>query len=1110
MAVINTNIKSLIAQDALSINNRNLSTAMQRLSTGSRINSASDDAAGLAISTRMDSQVRGLSMAIKNANDAISVTQTAEGAMDEVTNILQRMRELSVQSANDTNSAEDRKFLNLEVQQLSQEIDRIANTTQFNGINVLDGSFKNKVFQIGANGGQTLGLNIGSMNSKVLGVASGTTDGSDTSPVTATAVGGAAAKGTAPTKTVVNMQFLATGQATYGFTLKDSITNLSTSINGQTVDMSNELSKQSFLNNINEALQDQRTDTAVVGTSKPVAGDLVDLTDPANFSKVKFSISIDGSEAKSIDLTQRLTSNHSASAASINQTDIIDAASAELVLAFDDNLTITSASGALKVTDAHGRRIEISQGGGSGYLFGTDTNNEGSLLARASQDNPLSAAWDGNNLVVTNNLGGKIALSAFSASASAQVVFNAVDDSQIDTGNVHEPIVLGAASADNVLATSPTASFVGKVEESVLAIRFSDTTGSGGSANYNFKLTNGDGDVYANFTTSALNVYKTQSAQTVIDDVKNKISAGIATLASSNDKSFDKNEFDVTFNGDTLVIKNTAGRALALENFSSTAGYVTVTPMNELSASQVLSSQNAHTSETRIKVNTGAFGQQFTTTANFQVTIDGIRNGTGGTVDLAASLTSADTASGVTLASAMQTALQKATVVPILTAAGTASGLYQDVSNITVKWDSDTGELVIRDTKGRSVGFGYGSANPFAGTGQILLQDFTTGLANKGIQIKSESPAAKGDVYDSTKVDMTFNVDNNQFNFSLNGQSLTTAGSYVTWNADESFSNSTLKTNLDSLMATLNGNHPGNAFEYAVSGRTITFYQREGGKINISDFKTPEAYKNVTATLVPGSGQGTAQTLNFNLHTVGTSATANGTLGIATEATLNLEGDDLYSMVISDGLKSYSLSNTAVDVSNAHSTDNFVRSLEKTLAGSGISVTMDTDGNVNFKRDDGGQVILQSFTSASGKTGTWTPKAGQGDALKLDGTGAVAGAEVTSSGGTTVASGGNSVSQISIATQEGATKALNVIDKAISYVNLERSKLGAVENRLTHTIDNLSNIVTNTSASRSRIKDTDYAATTAELARTQIIQQAATAMLAQANQAPQSVLSLLK
>ena len=92
MSVINTNVKSLISQNALTINNRNLSTSMQRLSTGTRINSASDDAAGLAISTRMDSQVRGLNMAVKNANDAISVTQTAEGAMDEVTNILQRMR----------------------------------------------------------------------------------------------------------------------------------------------------------------------------------------------------------------------------------------------------------------------------------------------------------------------------------------------------------------------------------------------------------------------------------------------------------------------------------------------------------------------------------------------------------------------------------------------------------------------------------------------------------------------------------------------------------------------------------------------------------------------------------------------------------------------------------------------------------------------------------------------------------------------------------------------------------------------------------------------------------------------------------------------------------
>ena len=171
MAVINTNIKSLITQDALNINNRHLSTAMERLSTGNRINSASDDAAGLAISTRMESQIKGLNMAVKNAHDGISVISTAEGAMEEITSMLQRMRELSIQSANDTNSEKDRKYLQDEVDQLIREIDRVSETTQFNSMNILDGSWDCKVFQIGANKGQIMNVSIGSMSTKVLGVA---------------------------------------------------------------------------------------------------------------------------------------------------------------------------------------------------------------------------------------------------------------------------------------------------------------------------------------------------------------------------------------------------------------------------------------------------------------------------------------------------------------------------------------------------------------------------------------------------------------------------------------------------------------------------------------------------------------------------------------------------------------------------------------------------------------------------------------------------------------------------------------------------------------------------------------------------------------------------
>ena len=139
-SVINTNLKSLIAQDSSNINNRKLSTAMERLSTGNKINSAKDDAAGLAISTRMDSQIRGLNMAVKNAYDTVSLTETAEGAMEEVTNMLQRMRELAVQSSNGTMTQEDRDYMDKEYQALDKEIDRIEKNTQWNSTTILAGN----------------------------------------------------------------------------------------------------------------------------------------------------------------------------------------------------------------------------------------------------------------------------------------------------------------------------------------------------------------------------------------------------------------------------------------------------------------------------------------------------------------------------------------------------------------------------------------------------------------------------------------------------------------------------------------------------------------------------------------------------------------------------------------------------------------------------------------------------------------------------------------------------------------------------------------------------------------------------------------------------------
>jgi flagellin len=174
--VINTNTMSLNAQRNLSTSASMLSQSLQRLSSGLRINSAKDDAAGLAISERFTTQIRGLTQASRNANDGISLAQTAEGALGELTSNLQRIRELAVQSANATNSASDRSALDQEVQQRLSEIDRIAATTSFNGQKVLDGSFGTAVFQVGANVGETISVNLtqGVKASQMGQIASGT------------------------------------------------------------------------------------------------------------------------------------------------------------------------------------------------------------------------------------------------------------------------------------------------------------------------------------------------------------------------------------------------------------------------------------------------------------------------------------------------------------------------------------------------------------------------------------------------------------------------------------------------------------------------------------------------------------------------------------------------------------------------------------------------------------------------------------------------------------------------------------------------------------------------------------------------------------------------
>ena len=171
--VVNTNVGSLNAQRSLAASGAELKTAMERLSSGKKINSAADDAAGFAIAERMTAQIRGLNMATKNANDGLSMLAVIENATNDVTDMLHRMRELAVQAVNATNGQVDREFLQEEVSQLLQEIDRVATQTKYNGQTVLDGSLQNKSIQVGTEAGQTVSFSVAGTDTTSLGLSGG-------------------------------------------------------------------------------------------------------------------------------------------------------------------------------------------------------------------------------------------------------------------------------------------------------------------------------------------------------------------------------------------------------------------------------------------------------------------------------------------------------------------------------------------------------------------------------------------------------------------------------------------------------------------------------------------------------------------------------------------------------------------------------------------------------------------------------------------------------------------------------------------------------------------------------------------------------------------------
>jgi len=473
-------------------------------------------------------------------------------------------------------------------------------------------------------------------------------------------------------------------------------------------------------------------------------------------------------------------------------------------------------------------------------------------------------------------------------------------------------------------------------------------------------------------------------------------------------------------------------------------------------------------------------------------------------------MTTATLASGTAFAAALQTKLQSTISAMTVNLNGTDVGLYGAAGSakITVAYLSDTDEISIRDSDGRAFSFGITSGGNYANSGLVLDVDTVSATANNNYVQKTASTVIQGDVKVITQATMAFNQDQALgVKFSLDGVALNAASTDFIFGVT-TFAGSTLETRLDALMVSLNGGEYGEPYSYVFdeANRAITFIQSDAREIALSGFVSSE--DTLAASWTPFAGQGAAVTLEYLEAT--TSASATGVAAVSTQATLTLGGDDVYSMVISNGTSDYTLASAVLDISDSNSRTAFAASLNAALLGSGIDAAVNSAGQVSLTSRSGGDITLKSFSSVLGSKGTFTPASGQGDSYVASGSGAINGRVAVSSSSSAASGSGGAVAQIDISSQDGANDAVSVIDSAIAYILSQRSNLGAIENRLGHTIDNLSNIVVNTEAAKSRILDADFSAETSKLTKLQILQQAATAMLAQANQSKQTVLSLLQ
>lgn len=1004
--VINTNIASMNSQRNLNTSQTSLATALQRLSSGLRINSAKDDAAGLAISERMTSQIRGLNQAVRNANDGISLAQTAESALGEVGNILQRMRELSIQSANATNSDSDRVSLQQEVTQLKSELTRIADSTTFNGQKILNGAAQNIQFQVGAEANQTIGISIGDARSTRIGSQVVTNSNTDNGLQRATFYNRFATEGTNVGKVDAAATIAAgtTSVAAQTLTIRDASGAV---LQGGTV-------------KINAADQI----SVIADRLNAVAGSAV-RAEGSNYLKLANWVAA-GTTGDAITLEVQSGN--------------------------------TSATVTLNGVDSLGTQADIFNAARNAINGSADLSAAG-----------VVAGLDGaGNLIIRNNTGADLGVRIATSGAAT------VDALGSDTANTTETLTGSVAASDSArvggrlsifLANgysveSDVAKATGLFDASAASKVSAKETGVGiGNVLANDSRTNLAGTFgyvvgkALGSTAAAVNAYGAQTLK-IRDAAGTLITGGSVTVAvNSSAKTIAGNLNSVA------GVSATASTKVTLSNFAE-AGAATDTITVVVGGQTVINAaiwdgftqkQAFEALRDGINSNTTLAGQGYaatidktgnlvltnsegrdiamsTTGVTAAVTMDAVGSDRAATV---VGLTSTAATDNLTVGGSIQISLAEGyTIESTVAGAATADlGLLSASASAAVK------------TVTNNVNYGNAAASQtltINGTGQgtvAILRDDTADIIAAKINSVASSSGVTAEARTQAKLSDISGA--GTVAFTLNGQAIAGAVTGAGALAD-----------LSALAASINAksDKTGVAARLTDNNAALILESKTGANISISDFS----------------------------HSGGSVPTSTNISGIA--ASIKVAG--LAEQV--DGTTG-------------------------TVSTSGTTATTLYSGGISNAGADSTVVGGTVFFRASGNFDVRSSQSGN-SAFLVGGNSSLFKAETAVANTSSL----SSVNGVDVSSVDGANNAISVIDFALTQVNNVRGALGGVQNRFESTIASLSAGSENLSAARSRIRDADFAMETANLTRSQILQQAGVAMLAQANQLPQLVLSLLQ